>query len=95
MSSNETAPTNYLNADYGVRSWLFTVDHKRIAILYLIAVTFFFALGGLMEDVLAVDVLAGGVVRTDHPRGDHEHRRRGRAHADGEARDDVRRMPRL
>ena len=36
-----TAPTpasasNYLNADYGVRSWLLTTDHKRIAILYLI-----------------------------------------------------------
>ncbi len=26
-----TPRTNYLNADYGVRSWLLTVDHKRIA----------------------------------------------------------------
>ena len=28
---------HYLNADYGVRSWLLTIDHKRIAILYLLA----------------------------------------------------------
>ena len=38
---------NYLNAGYGPRSWLLTTDHKRIAILYLIGVTVFFAIGGL------------------------------------------------
>jgi len=26
-----------------VKSWLFTLDHKRIAILYLIAITVFFS----------------------------------------------------
>ena len=35
---------NYLNADYGVKSWLLTTDHKRIAILYLISITMFFLL---------------------------------------------------
>ena len=30
---------HYLNADYGVRSWLLTTDHKRIALLYLVSVT--------------------------------------------------------
>jgi len=39
---------HYLNADYGIRSWLLTTDHKRIGILYLISITFFFAIGGLM-----------------------------------------------
>ena len=28
---------NYLNATYGLKSWLLTKDHKRIAILYLLA----------------------------------------------------------
>ena len=27
---------NYLNVAHGWKSWLFTTDHKRIAILYLI-----------------------------------------------------------
>ena len=29
---------DYLNAGYGVKSWFLTLDHKRIAILYLIFV---------------------------------------------------------
>jgi cytochrome c oxidase subunit I len=38
--------THYLNVGHGVRSWLLTTDHKRIAILYLLAVTFYFFVGG-------------------------------------------------
>ncbi len=38
--------TNYLNADYGWKSWLFTTDHKRIALLYLFSITAFFFVGG-------------------------------------------------
>jgi cytochrome c oxidase subunit 1 len=37
---------HYLNASYGVRSWLFTVDHKRIALLYLGTITLMFFIGG-------------------------------------------------
>jgi cytochrome c oxidase subunit 1 len=37
---------HYLNVNYGVRSWLFTLDHKRIALLYLAAITLFFFVGG-------------------------------------------------
>jgi cytochrome c oxidase subunit I len=37
---------HYLNAHYGVRSWLFTVDHKRIALLYLGTITVMFFIGG-------------------------------------------------
>jgi hypothetical protein len=36
--------SHYLNADYGVKSWLLTTDHKRIAILYLASVTLMFFL---------------------------------------------------
>jgi cytochrome c oxidase subunit I len=38
---------NYFNASYSVVSWLFTTDHKRIAILYLLPVTLMFFIGGL------------------------------------------------
>ena len=37
---------HYLNGRYGLRSWLLTKDHKRIALLYLFTVTAFFGLGG-------------------------------------------------
>ena len=37
---------NYLTNGYGVKSWLLTVDHKRIAILYLISITLMFFIGG-------------------------------------------------
>ena len=48
---------NYLNAAYGVRSWLLTRDHKRIAILYLISVTIFFALGSLFAGLVRLELL--------------------------------------
>ena len=37
---------NYLNVAYGVKSWLLTTDHKRIALLYLASVSVMFAIGG-------------------------------------------------
>src|SRR6187402_520095 len=48
MSSNTVLMPvrHYLNDGYGIKSWLLTRDHKRIALLYLIAVTFFFLIGG-------------------------------------------------
>src|SRR6185437_3575293 len=41
----EQAPS-YLRHGTTLRSWLLTTDHKRIALLYLLTITFFFALGG-------------------------------------------------
>jgi len=38
---------DYLNVDYGVRSWLLTTDHKRIALLYLVSITIMFMIGGV------------------------------------------------
>ena len=42
---SEIPGTNYLNVSHTVKSWLLTKDHKRIAILYLISITFFFLIG--------------------------------------------------
>ncbi|MBA3485444.1 MAG: cytochrome c oxidase subunit I [Pirellulales bacterium] len=50
-------PRNYLNASYTVKSWLLTVDHKRIAILYLAGVTFFFFLGGAAAVLFRVELM--------------------------------------
>ncbi len=49
--------TNYLNANYGVLSWLLTTDHKRIAILYLISITAMFALGGLFAVAIRLELV--------------------------------------
>jgi cytochrome c oxidase subunit 1 len=48
---------HYLNATYGIRSWLLTTDHKRIAILYLISVTFFFFVGGIFASLIRIHLL--------------------------------------
>ena len=48
---------HYLNVNYGVRSWLFTVDHKRIALLYLVAVTLFFFIGGAAAVLFRMELL--------------------------------------
>ncbi len=48
---------HYLNVNYGVRSWLFTVDHKRIALLYLVSVTLFFFLGGAAAVLFRLELL--------------------------------------
>lgn len=43
---------NYLNHEKGLWSWLTTLDHKRIGILYMISVFTFFAIGGLFAMLL-------------------------------------------
>ncbi len=53
----EGQPRNYLNTSYTVKSWLFTVDHKRIAILYLLGVTLFFFLGGAAAVLFRLELM--------------------------------------
>jgi cytochrome c oxidase subunit 1 len=48
---------NYLNADYGWKSWLFTTDHKRIAILYLVSITIMFMLGGYFASMIRLELV--------------------------------------
>jgi cytochrome c oxidase subunit 1 len=53
----EVPREHYLNATYGIRSWLLTTDHKRIALLYLAAVTFFFFIGGIFATMIRIHLL--------------------------------------
>ena len=48
---------HYLNADYGIKSWLLTTDHKRIAILYLASITFFFLVGGIAAVLIRIHLI--------------------------------------
>jgi cytochrome c oxidase subunit I len=59
--------TNFLNADYGIKSWLLTTDHKRIALLYLASITAFFFLGGFFAMLIRLELLtpAGDLMQAD------------------------------
>jgi cytochrome c oxidase subunit 1 len=48
---------HYLNASFGWKSWLFTRDHKRIALLFLATITFFFFLGGAFATLIRLELM--------------------------------------
>ncbi len=58
---------NYLNNEYGLKSWLLTQDHKRIAILYLLTTLFFFTIGGIAAALMRLELLTpvGDLVSSD------------------------------
>ena len=53
----EMAPVNYLSVDHSVRSWLLTTDHKRIALLYLGSIIFFFAIAAVAAAMMRTELL--------------------------------------
>ena len=53
------ADQNYLNASSGIKSWLFTMDHKRIGVMYLIGVSFALFLAGAFALVLRSELFTG------------------------------------
>jgi cytochrome c oxidase subunit 1 len=55
---------DFLNDGYGIKSWLLTKDHKRIALLYLFSITFFFFIGGVAALLIRLELLtpAGDLV---------------------------------
>jgi cytochrome c oxidase subunit 1 len=61
MSTALQSPThtrvNYLNVNHSWKSWLFTTDHKRIAILYLISITAFFFVGGFFALLMRLELM--------------------------------------
>ena len=48
---------NYLNASYGIRSWLLTFDHKRIGLLYLASITIMFLVGGIAAVLMRIHLI--------------------------------------
>ena len=46
-----------MNASYGLKSWLLTKDHKRIALLYLVTITLFFFIGGAFATLIRLELL--------------------------------------
>ena len=58
---------NFLTAEHGLKSWLLTLDHKRIGLLYLLGVSFFFVLGGIFALLIRLELLTpkGDLVQPD------------------------------
>ena len=46
--ANDSHEESYLTAQKGIMSWVFTIDHKRIGLMYLVTVLAFFMVGGLL-----------------------------------------------
>jgi len=61
------AKQDYLNVSYGIKSWLLTTDHKRIALLYMVSITLMFFVGGLMAVLMRLELLTpeGDLVTSD------------------------------
>src|SRR5215475_13343315 len=60
-------PLNYLTDGLGLRSWMTTHDHKRIAILYALTITGFFFVGGIAATLIRIELATpqGDVVSAD------------------------------
>jgi cytochrome c oxidase subunit 1 len=56
----QSADSNYLNHEKGLWSWLTTLDHKRIGILYMISVFVFFFFGGLAAMAIRAELFSPG-----------------------------------
>ena len=50
---------NYLNESKGIKSWLLTLDHKRIGVMYLIGVSVALFLAGIFALVLRSELFTG------------------------------------
>lgn len=52
--------SNYINHEKGLWSWLTTLDHKRIGILYFITVSLFFLIGGIFALLIRTELFSTG-----------------------------------
>ncbi len=55
-----TGERNYLNETRGIRSWLLTLDHKRIGVMYLVSTLTAFLLGGIFALLVRTEHLTPG-----------------------------------
>ena len=49
---------SYLRAGHSLKSWLLSTDHKRIALLYLLAITGFFFIGGAAAALMRFELIS-------------------------------------
>ncbi len=59
-TATHSGEINYINEFKGLKSWFTSLDHKRIGLMYMISVMFFFLLGGLAALLLRLELLKPG-----------------------------------
>lgn len=62
---NKLPQPNYLDGPKGWKSWLFTVDHKRIGVMYLYSIMTAFFIGGVFAILLRLELLSPEKVIVD------------------------------
>lgn len=60
MTDSAISQPNYLNIKKGLFSWIFTLDHKRIGLLYLYSVGAFFLVGASLGVLMRLELLNPG-----------------------------------
>jgi len=64
---HHNAKMNYINWQHTVGSWLLSVDHKRICMLYLVSIWVFFLVGGVFAAAFRLELLTpeGDLLQSD------------------------------
>jgi cytochrome c oxidase subunit 1 len=57
---NTIPVVHYLNQPKGIKSWLLTLDHKRIGVLYLFSIMAAFLVGGIFALLVRLELLGPG-----------------------------------
>ncbi len=65
-SSPHAEPDNYLTHSRGFLSWIMTLDHKRIGVMYLIATSAAFLLGGFFALMVRTELWTTGRTIMNH-----------------------------
>jgi cytochrome c oxidase subunit 1 len=53
---------NFYKVGSGIKSWLFTLDHKRIGLMYLLFICISFGIGGTFALLLRLELLTPGTL---------------------------------
>jgi cytochrome c oxidase subunit 1 len=63
----EEPPKNYLTEDRTLWGWLATTDHKRIGLLYLFSIVFYFAIAAIAAALMRIELItpAGDMVTSE------------------------------
>ena len=60
QASESALEPNYLEVTRGIRSWLVTLDHKRIGMMYLVGILVALLLGGLFALLIRIELFLPG-----------------------------------